>query len=104
MHALPQRERASMSSSFTATGATGEIRVGGRVAAQIGKWQLMAAGGNAYTVIGPTVEVNEFLLFGENKKELRLPVGAKEWRWRDVSVGFDGSQVTVVVTGKPDVR
>jgi hypothetical protein len=92
-----------MSSSFTATGPSGEIRVGGRIAAQIGSWKLMAAGGNTYTIVAPTTEANDFLLFGESRKEIRLPVGAKEWRWRDVQVGYDGSQITVVVTGKPEI-
>lgn len=89
--------------ALTATGPHGELRVGGRAAAKLGKWVLTSSDEGVSIVTAPTADVDEYWLWSSGIKELRLSTGSKQWRWREVEVGYGGSTMTITVTGKPTI-
>ena len=78
------------------TGQTGEIRVGGRVAARLGYWSAQRVVAEDKWVIGAAlVERNDLWLAGAGPFELRLDVGSQQWRWKPVDLAVEGNGATV---------
>lgn len=82
-----------------ATGTTGEVRVGGRVAAALRDWTATVEG-DRWTVRAALAEVNPLYLDGPQPKELRLHLGKRIWRWRGVTVNHDGASAAIEAVGE----
>lgn len=72
-----------------ADGKLGEVRVGGRVAATLTDWVLRPDGAGGYRVVAMLVNPNPLFMDAPHPKELRLQMGKRFWRWRDVSIETD---------------
>lgn len=75
--------------SVSAKGRAGELRIGGRVAAELGPWDA-ERGPGGWHGYAPVRHANPVLLAAGATFELRLFVGSRIWRWRTVTV--DGEE------------
>ena len=89
--------------SLHVTGKSGQLRVGGRVAASLGDWTLDAEPPKEeWALTGRVTGRDDMLLESGVPIELRLQLTNDTWRWRNVQVdGYD--VVTVRGTGEPEV-
>ena len=92
--------------SMKAVGKEGQLRVGGRVAADLGDWSLTTssseAGKWALSAAVRNGGVDNMLLDSGAPVELRLTVASHEWRWKGVTVaGRD--PVAVYGEGHPEI-
>lgn len=79
-------------------GQSGEVRVGGRVAAGLRDWTLKPEAGN-WRVVAMLVDINPLYLDSPAPKELRLQMGKRFWRWRNVSLERDEQAPARVAIG-----
>lgn len=86
-----------------ATGAAGEIRVGGRPAAGLRDWALRPQEAGRFALSGSLVDPVDLLLDCGRPVEVRLDVGKRIWRWRGGQLARHGAAATVVVEGDWDV-
>jgi len=80
------------------TGQSGQLRAGGRVAANLGRWSMRDSD-DTWTLECQPVEVNDYWLDNGTSFELRLDVGRRIWRWRDVTVS---GRLTIHAVGRPE--
>ncbi len=80
-------------------GMHGELRVGNKVAAQLGEWHMNDGG----RVEAHPLEVNDFWL-NNGKHSLWLWLGTRAWVWNNVEIVDGGSPFIVHVAGSPVVR
>lgn len=77
-------------------GVSGEVRVGGRVAARLGAWSATRdKAADAWQIGAALAEVNDLWLDGPGPFELRLHIGRSVWRWRGVDLQRDGGSVSI---------
>jgi hypothetical protein len=81
-----------------ASGATGEVRVGGRVASGLRDWSA-SVDGEHWTIRAALADANPVYLDGPQAKELRLHLGKRIWRWRDVHLHHDGTTAVIEAIG-----
>jgi hypothetical protein len=77
-----------------AQGTGGELRAGGRVAAQIGRWRL-----DGQVVMAAIAPVDVFW-FNQPFLDLYLVMGPVFWCWRGVRI--EGDQI--LIKGSPEVK
>ncbi len=82
-----------------ASGTTGEVRVGGRVAAGLRDWSA-AVDGECWTIRAALADANPVYLDGPARKEVRLNLGKRIWRWRDVHLHHDGTTAVIEAHGE----
>jgi hypothetical protein len=89
--------------ALTAKGPGGEIRVGGRIAATLSKWELETIGG-AWICSAEMADISEALLEHPSPKELRLSFGPDlTWRFKGVTdVVPSGAAVTITGAMRPE--
>lgn len=85
---------------MSANGTSGELRLGYQVAARLGRWTLTAEGAFEAAV----VEVNEFWISQPGSRVLIVPLGRRQWVWRDVDLLDQGPPLRLRVTGAPELR
>lgn len=81
------------------TGSAGQLRVGGRVAANLQRWSYDGTP-EAWSVEAETADIDEFWFDTDRVFELRLMVGDGVWSWQDVTVK-GRSRVTIKGEGVP---
>lgn len=84
----------------TIRGQRGELRGGGRVAAVLGAWDLR--GTAAEWTVTARLEAADAYLVARGCRELRLRLGRRTLRWRDVDVEVAGDAVTVRGSGEAE--
>jgi hypothetical protein len=92
--------------SATAVGQAGQVRVGGRVAAELGAWTLHTTGHGPegtpqWEVAAPVKTFDDWLLDAGGIFELRLEIGQRIWRWKGVNV-FGRDQMVINGEGHPE--
>ena len=95
-----------MFGSFSATGQTGLLMAGYNVAARLADWHISALDDQ------PTewrctarVEARDGYWFEHGSAwGLRLTIGRREWRWRNVVVQADAGGVMIRGSGPPEIR
>ena len=75
------------------TGVSGQLKVGGRVAASLGRWSYDGTPAG-WKVEADTSDVDEFWFDNERPMDLWLDVGQQAWKWRGVTVKGQ-SRVTI---------
>lgn len=88
---------------FQATGKSAEVRVGGRVAATLGDWQLQTMGGGAWTFSATATTLDDFLMDSGGPFSLRVNVGKKIWRFDNVDIINSGGSLTVLGHNRPEI-
>lgn len=95
-----------MSGGLTANGSGGVLRVAGREAARLGRWEL-AYTAEGWRLTAPLVQHDPYWLESGGPYLLRLLVGKSGvWTWRGLPqerVGWDATGVTVTGEGEPEV-
>jgi hypothetical protein len=91
---------------FQAEGIRGELRVGYRIAARLGRWSLMRSpetlGDDKTRIRAEVVEHDEFWI-AQGPQEIWLFMDRAWWVWSTAEVGGAGS-VSLVVHGDPRVE
>jgi hypothetical protein len=82
-----------------ADGEVGELRVGGRTAAQLRAWRLTPGEPGRFELGGTLTDAIDLLLDGGRPVEVRLKVGKRTWRWKDGALVRRGAAATVTVIG-----
>jgi len=95
------------SMSMRAVGKEGQIRVGGRVAAELGDWTLTTSSteeGRWALSAAPKSGggVDNMLLDSGAPIELRLTVASHTWRWKNVTLG-GRDPITIYGSGHPEI-
>lgn len=84
-----------------AKGLVGELRAGGRVAARITEWEMErlenGAGWHIAATLADTVEP-----WLPRVTEMRLELGRRTWRWREIAPEFVASRVHVRGIAAPE--
>lgn len=86
---------------FVVTGASGSLRVGGRVAATLTHWEARS-GEQDTTITARLEEKDDYWLDSGGPYELRLVLSRSTWRWRNVSPALDATTLTARVTTPPE--
>lgn len=87
------------------SGRDGEIRAGGRFAARLTGWTARrgpgADGGGAarWEIRGGLADAVDFYLDSPARKEVRLTMGERCWRWRDVRIERADGATLIVAYG-----
>lgn len=90
--------------ALTASGPSGEIRVGGRQAAKLGKWTYQTDGKGGWTCSAALAAVTDaYLMDSSGVRELRLHAGSQTWRYRGVTISATGASMTASGQGKYEV-
>lgn len=89
--------------AISANGLSGEITIGGRKAASLGRWSLDGQMGNVLLVDAAVLQTDEYLIGLPTPPVLRLHVGERTWVWRGVSVGGAGDRLTISCSGAPTI-
>lgn len=87
--------------SLKASGLSGVVRVGGRVAAELGRWTFEGSS-SAWVVEAKLLEDDPYLLEYDAPKELRLDLGTRTWRFRDVVATQGVGDITITGSGRPE--
>jgi len=91
-----------------AYGTSAQVRVGYKVAADLGAWTLdilgESFGADNWEITADVLRADGYWLDHGNGFELRLQLARSWWCWRDVTVERFGDRVTIRGQGKPDVR
>lgn len=85
--------------AYTANGLSGEVKVGGRTAVKLGKWELKSEG-NGFVCEAAALDTDGYLMQMSSTRVLRLFVGKKTWTWRNVTVGGGGDHITISGSGR----
>jgi hypothetical protein len=88
---------------ISVNGLSGEILVGGRKAANLGRWSLSGDKGS-FICEAAALDADDYLLSLPSARVLRLHVGTRRWTFRGVEVGGDGPQLTISGTGTPRIE
>ena len=80
-------------------GRGGEIKVGYKVCAQLGTWNL-----SADSLTANDCTVDSFWIEQPGSKTLRLQMKNCIWQWRDADVSVAGTTLFVRVSGSPEQR
>lgn len=81
-----------------AVGSAGELRVAGQSAASITDWSAEPAPGG-WHIRASLAEVADLYLNSGAPVEVRLNIGRRIWRWRNVRVERTGPAATITATG-----
>ena len=74
---------------FSASGYSGELRAGGRVAARLGAWDARR---DVDGWVGHAVLLETTPVYGmADRYEMRLTFGDGFWRWRGIAAAGEGS-------------
>lgn len=87
--------------SFTARGASGSLRCGGRPAALLRNWTFTPSG-ESWRVTASAVERDDYWLNAGTPKDLRLDLAATRWQFKDVAVDAGGAEMVITGTGTPE--
>lgn len=93
-----------MSSLFTATGVSGQVRVGYRTALVLGRWSLSSGRptlGKVTTTIQAAVAARDDFWSTQEPKDIYLQMPVGWWAFKNVSVSDRGSEITVVTFDEP---
>ncbi|MEK9722013.1 MAG: hypothetical protein VW405_00835 [Rhodospirillaceae bacterium] len=86
------------------SGATGELRAGGRTLARLVNWVAVRNGeADTWTIGGGLVDGNPIWLAGAEAMDVCLDVGAQQWRWRRVpraDIDLNGDSISVLARGR----
>lgn len=82
------------------SGATGRLLVAGRVAVRLANWTLDHRGENA-VIHAQITERDIYWLKHAKRFDLRLNMGKRDLRWRDVEVAVVENSVRIEAKGKP---
>jgi hypothetical protein len=82
-----------------AQGEGGELRAGGRVAAQIGRWRMEPTTAAGHVVLAAIEPVDVFW-FSQPALDLYLAMGPVFWYWQGVQI--EGNQIQI--QGLPEVK
>lgn len=86
-----------------ATGHTGEVRYGYRVAARTGPWVIARdEDAHNFTFLAAVFETDEVWL-AQRPLDLVLALGQVEWVWRDVIPTIVDGRMMLQLTRRPDV-
>lgn len=85
-----------------ARGQSGDVRVGGRMAATLGPWRMRRESG-AFTVTAAVVASHPVWAHGVGPYELRLDMGRCIWRYCGVSIQIEGERIVIEGAGSPEV-
>jgi hypothetical protein len=88
--------------NLTASGRAGELRIGGRVAAELGPWEV-ERGPKGWSGTLTAVNSNAVLLALPGPFEVRLTVGRKRWRWRAVTLTSDAPNLRMTANDDPSI-
>lgn len=95
-----------MSGGLTAKGSGGVLRVAGREAARLGRWDLSYTA-EGWRLTAPLVAHDPHWLESGEPFLLRVVVGTTGvWTWRRVPpdrVGWDATSITITGEGEPEV-
>ena len=80
------------------TGKTGQLKVGGRHAATLGRWSF-DGNDHGWTLEADTVAIDDYWFATSGPFTLHLEVGKQIWKWRGVTVTGQ-SRVTVSGVGR----
>lgn len=90
----------------TMQGLSGEIRVAGRVAYRLGRWELQPEGGEdaPFRVSAEVAETDDYWAgqLEGNRADVVLDLVTRRWRWRDVDV-TPGQPLSVRGRGHPEI-
>lgn len=89
----------------TFRGASGRLRAGPRVAADLGEWSVAVGeemGGGVFRCDAAIRRRDEFWLEHGRGFVLDLDIGANVWRWRAVEIAA-GQRLSAKATGNPEV-
>jgi len=89
--------------ALTASGPSGELRVGGRQAAKLRGWTYRTVGEGRWECQAPLIVTDAFLLEAPGSRELRLHIGEATWRYRGVEVVIAGDAMFARGEGKYEV-
>lgn len=87
--------------ALTAAGADGELRTGGRVAADLGAWTFEGSS-NGWIVEAAVLDADQYLMEYDSTKELRLNMQTRTWRFRDVVATLGGERIVITGSGRPE--
>jgi hypothetical protein len=90
-----------MSHSLGVRGKHGRLKVGYRVAASLGAFELLPG---EWRVSASVESTDAFWLSQGAARTLELEVGRQRWIWRDVSLAVADGTVTGTVVGRPERR
>ena len=93
-----------MSHSLGVRGRQGRLKVGYRVAASLGAFELLPSAPGEWRVSAAVASVDAFWLSQSAARTLELEIGRQRWIWRDVSLAVAGDTVTGTVVGRPERR
>lgn len=85
-----------------ARGQRGELRVGGRAAAEFGPWQLTGTA-EAWTLSAPCKGCDPYLMDAAEAFEVRIEVGTRVWRWKGLGLQQREPLIVVAGTGHPEL-
>lgn len=85
-----------------AKGISGKLTIAGRVAAVLSNWDLKTEAGRGHITARAT-EVNEYWIEHCTSFDVRLSLGAQEWRWKAGEVDVTGNEIQIWVEGNPEV-
>lgn len=89
--------------AYNAKGPSGEVKIGGRTAVKLGKWELNSIGGG-FTCEATVIEEDNYLIQMPPPRVLRLNIGTKTWTWRNVTLSSAGGQVTITGSGRMKIE
>lgn len=92
--------------AHTATGRTGQLRVGGRSVAKLGKWTFDVADTlDGWIVEAKLQHADDFWMEREGVRfDAWLQIGSRYWVLIDVSFTAGTSSITIRGSGKPVTR
>lgn len=85
-----------------ATGESGELRVGHRHAAVLGRWTIEPAGRSF--VLRASVASEDAFWVNERPLDVLLDVGGTRWLWRHANVELGGGEVVARISELPIVE
>lgn len=85
-----------------ASGVSGELRVGHRLAARLGAWTIEPKG-RLFTLRACVASRDDFW-FNERPIDVALNIGGAQWLWREQPVTVDGDDIVSTLTERPLVE
>lgn len=90
--------------ALTMAGVSGQLRISGRIAYHLGKWDLTPQTDGAFVCHAYVDARDEYWAsqLADGRGELILDIRNSRWRWRGVTVSGD-KHLRVAGSGKPEV-
>ena len=85
-----------------ASGLSGELRVGHRQAATLGRWTI-ESNDSSFVLRASVFRFDEFWVY-ERPIDVALRIAGVEWVWRQASVQFDGREIVSAIRERPLVE